>query len=36
MTINKVCGNGLKEVHLAAQAIKCGDAAIVVAGGQEM
>ncbi|MBI2993339.1 MAG: acetyl-CoA C-acetyltransferase [Gammaproteobacteria bacterium] len=35
MTINKVCGSGLKSVHLAAQAIKCGDAAIVVAGGQE-
>ena len=35
MTINKVCGSGLKSVHLAAQAIKCGDAGIVVAGGQE-
>ena len=35
MTINKVCGSGLKAVHLAAQAIKCGDAEIVVAGGQE-
>jgi acetyl-CoA C-acetyltransferase len=35
MTINKVCGSGLKTVHLAAQAIKCGDADIVVAGGQE-
>jgi acetyl-CoA C-acetyltransferase len=35
MTINKVCGSGLKAVHLAAQAIKCGDAAIVIAGGQE-
>ncbi len=35
MTINKVCGSGLKTVHLAAQAIKCGDAEIVVAGGQE-
>jgi len=35
MTINKVCGSGLKAVHLAAQAIHCGDAAIVVAGGQE-
>lgn len=35
MTINKVCGSGLKAVHLAAQAIRCGDAAIVLAGGQE-
>lgn len=35
MTINKVCGSGLKAVHLAAQAIKCGDAGIVIAGGQE-
>lgn len=35
MTINKVCGSGLKAVHLAAQAIACGDAEIVVAGGQE-
>lgn len=35
MTINKVCGSGLKTVQLAAQAIKCGDADIVVAGGQE-
>jgi acetyl-CoA C-acetyltransferase len=35
MTINKVCGSGLKSVHLAAQAIKCGDASIVIAGGQE-
>ncbi len=35
MTINKVCGSGLKAVHLAAQAITCGDAEIVVAGGQE-
>jgi acetyl-CoA C-acetyltransferase len=35
MTINKVCGSGLKAVHLAAQAIRCGDADIVVAGGQE-
>jgi len=34
-TINKVCGSGLKATHLAAQAIKCGDASIVVAGGQE-
>jgi len=35
MTINKVCGSGLKATHLAAQAIACGDARIVIAGGQE-
>jgi acetyl-CoA C-acetyltransferase len=35
MTINKVCGSGLKALHLAAQAIRCGDADIIVAGGQE-
>ena len=35
MTIGKVCGSGLKSVHLAAQAIKCGDADIIIAGGQE-
>src|SRR5438132_3484310 len=35
MTINKVCGSGLKAVMLAAQAIQCGDADIVIAGGQE-
>lgn len=35
MTINKVCGSGLKAVHLAFQAIACGDADIVIAGGQE-
>jgi acetyl-CoA C-acetyltransferase len=35
MTINKVCGSGLKATHLAAQAIQCGDADIVIAGGQE-
>ena len=35
MTINKVCGSGLKAVHLAYQAVKCGDADIVIAGGQE-
>jgi acetyl-CoA C-acetyltransferase len=35
MTINKVCGSGLKATHLAAQAIKAGDAQIVIAGGQE-
>lgn len=35
LTINKVCGSGLKAMHLAAQAIRCGDADIVIAGGQE-
>ena len=35
MTVGKVCGSGLKAVHLAAQAIKCGDAEIIIAGGQE-
>jgi acetyl-CoA C-acetyltransferase len=34
-TINKVCGSGLKATHLAAQAIKCCDANIIIAGGQE-
>lgn len=34
-TINKLCGSGLKSVTLAAQAIKCGDAEVVVAGGTE-
>jgi len=35
MTVNKVCGSGLKAVMLAAQAVKCGDAEVVVAGGAE-
>ena len=35
MTINQVCGSGLKATHLAIQAIMCGDAEIVIAGGQE-
>jgi acetyl-CoA C-acetyltransferase len=35
LTINKVCGSGLKAVHLAYQALYCGDAEIVIAGGQE-
>jgi acetyl-CoA C-acetyltransferase len=35
MTINKVCGSSNKAVHLAVQAIRCGDADIVIAGGQE-
>ena len=34
-TVNKVCGSGLKAVMLAAQAIKAGDADVVVAGGME-
>jgi len=34
-TVGKVCGSGLKATHLAAQAIKCGDANIIIAGGQE-
>ena len=34
-TLNVVCGSGLRATHLAAQAIKCGDASIVIAGGQE-
>lgn len=35
LTINKMCGSGLKAVMLAQQAIACGDADIVIAGGQE-
>ncbi|MGK9367327.1 thiolase family protein [Melioribacter sp. Ez-97] len=35
LTINKMCGSGLKAVMLAAQAIQCGDADIIIAGGQE-
>ncbi|MBF0308614.1 MAG: acetyl-CoA C-acetyltransferase [Magnetococcales bacterium] len=35
MTINKVCGSGLKAVALATQAVRCGDAGIIIAGGQE-
>lgn len=35
MTVNKVCGSGLKSVMLAAQAIQCGDSGVVVAGGTE-
>jgi acetyl-CoA C-acetyltransferase len=34
-TVNKVCGSGLKAVMLAAQAIRCGDAGVIVAGGTE-
>ncbi|WP_292316242.1 acetyl-CoA C-acetyltransferase [Mesorhizobium sp.] len=35
MTVNKVCGAGQKSIHLAAQAIRCGDADCVIAGGQD-
>jgi len=35
LTVNKVCGSGMKSVMLAAQAIKCGDANLIVAGGME-
>lgn len=34
-TLNKVCGSGLKALHLATQAIRCGDAEVIIAGGQE-
>jgi acetyl-CoA C-acetyltransferase len=35
MTLNKVCGSGLKALHLGTQAIRCGDADVIIAGGQE-
>ncbi len=35
MTLNKVCGSGLKAVHLAVQAIRCSDADVIIAGGME-
>ncbi len=35
MTVNKVCGSGLKAIALAAQGIRCGDASVIVAGGME-
>ncbi|MCJ1878422.1 acetyl-CoA C-acetyltransferase [Pseudomonas nitroreducens] len=35
MTINKLCGSGLKSLFLGVQAIRCGDADVVIAGGQE-
>jgi acetyl-CoA C-acetyltransferase len=35
MTINKVCGSGLKAVSLATQALRCGDGEVIIAGGQE-
>lgn len=34
-TLNKVCGSGLKALHLGTQAIRCGDAEVIIAGGQE-
>lgn len=35
LTLNKVCGSGLKALHLGAQAIRCGDAELIIAGGME-
>ncbi|WP_286973600.1 acetyl-CoA C-acetyltransferase [Pseudomonas sp.] len=35
LTLNKVCGSGLKALHLGAQAIRCGDAEVIIADGQE-
>src|SRR5687768_14343335 len=35
LTVNKVCGSGLKAVMLAAQSIRAGDARVIIAGGQE-
>ena len=35
VTVNKVCGSGLKSVMIASQAIRCGDASAIVAGGME-
>ena len=35
VTLNKLCGSGLKAVHMAVQAIRCGDAEAVIAGGME-
>ncbi len=35
LTVNKLCGSGMKAVHFAAQAVACGDAEVVVAGGME-
>ena len=35
VTLHKVCGSGLKALHLGAQAIRCGDAEVIIAGGQE-
>ena len=35
LTLNKLCGSGLKALHLATQAIRCGDADVIIAGGME-
>ena len=35
LTLNKVCGSGLKALHLGTQAIRCGDADVIIAGGME-
>ncbi|NWL77671.1 acetyl-CoA C-acetyltransferase [Pseudomonas taiwanensis] len=35
MSLNKLCGSGLKALHLGIQAIRCGDAEVIIAGGQE-
>lgn len=35
LTLNKVCGSGMKALHLAVQSIRCGDAQVIVAGGME-
>ncbi|MCY1502706.1 Acetyl-CoA acetyltransferase [compost metagenome] len=35
MNLNKLCGSGLKALHLGVQAIRCGDAEVIIAGGQE-
>lgn len=35
MTVNQVCGGGQRSIHLASQAIKCGDADLIIAGGQD-
>ena len=35
LTLNKLCGSGLKALHLATQAIRCGDAEVIIAGGME-
>ncbi|SES05548.1 acetyl-CoA C-acetyltransferase [Halopseudomonas bauzanensis] len=35
LTLNKLCGSGLKAVHIAIQAIRCGDAEVIIAGGME-
>ena len=35
LTLNKLCGSGLKALHLGTQAIRCGDAEVIIAGGME-